>query len=80
MLNYGKELLVVGFLLVRFPIQAIHFKIRNFQRRSQLPRKARFAAFAGADHVYSQSSWARLAGVNQKALAVLLVGLREMLR
>ena len=80
MFKYGKELLVVGFLPVRFPIQAIHFKIRNFQRRGQLPRKARFAATAGADHVYYQSSWARLAGVNQIVLAVLLAGLREMLR
>ena len=42
--------------------------------------QARFAATAGVDHVYSQSSWARLAGVNQTALVVLLAGLREMLR
>ncbi len=46
----------------------------------QLPRKARFAATAGDDHVYSQSGWARLAGVNQTALVLLLAGLREMLR
>ena len=56
------------------------FQDKEFSAPQPIAAQSSISAIAGADHVYSQSSWARLAGVNQIVLAVLLAGLREMLR